>query len=106
MRHYDLRTETRNHSLLTLGFTGSAVEEGEEEDGRHPRGINEGGDQQETVDQSLRDAFEPVAMRVEAPGKSLRAAGGSEGQGRRVAVRNCQTWCRSLWGRICLGLQR
>jgi len=33
VRHYDLRTETRSHSLLTLGSTpGSAVEEREEEE--------------------------------------------------------------------------
>ena len=45
MRHYDLRTETRGHGFLTLGSTpGSAVEEREEEDEGHPRGIDEGGD--------------------------------------------------------------
>ena len=42
---YDSHTETRSHSLLTLGSTpGSAVEEREEEDEGHPRGIDEGGD--------------------------------------------------------------
>ena len=51
MRHYDFRTETRGHSLPTLGSTpGGAVEEGEDEDKGHPRGMDEGGDQQETVD--------------------------------------------------------
>ena len=45
MRHYDLGTETRSHSLLTLGVTpGCAVEEREEEDEGHPCGIDEGGD--------------------------------------------------------------
>ena len=88
---------TRSHSLLMLGSThGSAVEEGEDEDEGHPRGIDEGGDQQETVDRSPRDAFERVAMLVKAPGKSLRAAGGGRGYGRRVAVRNCQTWLRDV----------
>ena len=70
------RTMTRSHSLLTLGSThGSAVEEGEDEDEDegHPSGIDEGGDQQETVEQSPRGAFERVAMRVEAPGEELES---------------------------------
>ncbi|OCL14980.1 hypothetical protein AOQ84DRAFT_420483 [Glonium stellatum] len=95
VRHYNLRAETRSYSLLALGSVPSSIVEGEKDE-EHSGEAGRGSNQQETIDQSPRNALERVAMRIEAPGKSLRGVACSEGRERRVEVKNCQTWLKDL----------
>jgi len=78
-RNYDLEEDGRGYSLFLLDerVDGALVWDRAEEG--------------ETIDAQAQDPFEVLALSVPAPGPSLNSAAD---KGRRVQIRNCQTWLR------------
>jgi len=83
-RNYNLLTTGRAHKLTLLAKVSS----------RHVTDTL--GDGLFSIDTIAVDDIERQALAIEAPGKSLMSAGAKANIGRKVEIRNCQTWIWDL----------